>query len=119
MVAAYLREQDAATGVIEGHTDNTGNAAYNTKLSQRRAMAVEKLLTERYGVNVARISSVGYGMERPIADNNTPEGRQANRRVVVKVTNTEQETCLSRGVVTTIETGVSRFFFARCVAFQS
>lgn len=93
-VAAYLRDQDAATGVIEGHTDNTGNAAYNTKLSQRRAMAVEKLLTERYGVNVARISSVGYGMERPIADNNTSEGRQANRRVVVKVTNTEQENVL-------------------------
>jgi len=93
-VATYLGEQSTATGVIEGHTDNTGNAVYNKKLSERRARAVEKLLVEKYGVTVGRISSAGYGEERPIADNNTAEGRHANRRVVVKVTNTEQENVL-------------------------
>ena len=93
-VAAYLREHSTATGAIEAHTDNTGNTAYNKTLSERRARAVEKLLVEKYGVNVGRITSAGYGEERPIADNNTVEGRQANRRVVVKLTNTEQENML-------------------------
>lgn len=90
-VVNYLKEHGSATGVIEGHTDNTGNAAYNKKLSERRARAVEVLLVEKYGVTEGRLSSTGYGMERPIASNDTAEGRQANRRVVVKVTNTEQE----------------------------
>lgn len=93
-VMTYLDDHGSATGVIEGHTDDTGNAAYNKTLSERRARAVEMLLVEQYGVAADRISSAGYGMERPIADNSTVEGREANRRVVVKVTNTEQENVL-------------------------
>lgn len=90
-VAAYLSEHGGAKAVVEGHTDNTGNADYNKTLSERRAMAVEKLLVQKYGVSAGRLDSSGFGEERPIADNNTLEGRHANRRVVVKVTNTEQE----------------------------
>jgi outer membrane protein OmpA-like peptidoglycan-associated protein len=65
---------------IEGHTDNRGGAAYNKKLSQKRAAAVMKWLTSR-GIDRSRLTSEGYGFSRPIATNKTEEGRQENRRV--------------------------------------
>ena len=65
---------------IQGHTDNVGSASYNKKLSRRRAFAVYKYLISR-GISPSRLTYVGYGEERPIADNSTPEGRAVNRRV--------------------------------------
>jgi outer membrane protein OmpA-like peptidoglycan-associated protein len=65
---------------VEGHTDNVGKPAYNEKLSQRRAAAVVTWLVGR-GIGRSRLESHGYGMQRPIADNGTEEGRQENRRV--------------------------------------
>lgn len=65
---------------IEGHTDDRGNDQYNKHLSARRAEAVLKWFTAR-GIAKNRLSSVGYGEERPIASNETEEGRQDNRRV--------------------------------------
>jgi len=70
--------------VIEGHTDNLGSAAYNKKLSQQRAEAVKKYLVER-GIDANRIKAQGFGEERPIASNDTEEGRQKNRRVEAAV----------------------------------
>lgn len=84
-VVTFMKDHSAATTVIEGHTDASGNEAYNVKLSQRRANAVEALLVEQNGVDASRVSSVGYGEARPIADNDTTQGRDANRRVVAKV----------------------------------
>lgn len=84
-VVTFMKDHPAATTVIEGHTDANGSDAYNMKLSQRRATAVEALLVEQNGVDASRISSVGYGEARPIADNETDQGREANRRVVAKV----------------------------------
>ncbi len=69
---------------IEGHTDSTGGAAYNLRLSQRRADAVLDLLAEQ-GVASSRMVSVGYGLDRPIADNDTREGRAKNRRVEIVI----------------------------------
>lgn len=66
--------------LIEGHTDNVGNAASNLKLSINRAEAVKKYITEK-GVDGTRITTQGYGMTRPVVSNKTPEGRQKNRRV--------------------------------------
>jgi OmpA-OmpF porin, OOP family len=66
---------------IEGHTDNVGGSAYNEKLSQRRADAVNKYLAEKFGIDASRLSAKGYGLTRPIASNATKEGRQKNRRV--------------------------------------
>jgi OOP family OmpA-OmpF porin len=66
--------------LVEGHTDSRGSAVYNKGLSQRRADSVMKWLTSK-GVEAARLSAVGFGMERPIATNDTDEGRQTNRRV--------------------------------------
>jgi outer membrane protein OmpA-like peptidoglycan-associated protein len=65
---------------VEGHTDNKGTAAYNKDLSKRRAASVAKWLVD-HGVEKPRISSQGFGLERPIDSNTTDEGRQNNRRV--------------------------------------
>ena len=82
--ADFLRENPAYRAEIQGHTDSTGSRAYNKKLSQRRARAVMKKLIE-LGVDPARLSAVGYGEDRPIADNSTREGRAKNRRVVARL----------------------------------
>jgi OOP family OmpA-OmpF porin len=65
---------------IHGHTDSDGEEAYNQELSQRRAMAVLNWL-KAHGIDGKRLESKGFGESKPIADNNTPEGREKNRRV--------------------------------------
>jgi outer membrane protein OmpA-like peptidoglycan-associated protein len=65
---------------VEGHTDNVGGATYNKGLSQRRAASVVSWLVS-HGVDPSRLSSVGYGLEKPLDTNNTAAGRQRNRRV--------------------------------------
>ncbi len=69
---------------IEGHTDSTGSASYNLELSQERARSVFDFLAEQ-GVSAQRMVSVGYGKERPIADNATAAGRSKNRRVEIVI----------------------------------
>ena len=69
---------------VEGHTDSTGRPEYNQKLSEHRADAVRDLLVQ-YGVPPSRLSIKGYGASHPVADNSTPEGRQANRRVQLEI----------------------------------
>ena len=69
---------------ISGHTDNIGSAAYNQKLSESRAKAVVDYLIE-HGIERSRLSYMGYGLEKPIASNDTEEGRQLNRRVEFKI----------------------------------
>jgi len=70
---------------IEGHTDAFGPDAYNLDLSQRRADAVLAHLGTR-GVDLARVSGTGYGETKPVAGNDTPQGRAANRRIEFIVT---------------------------------
>ncbi|MCW5908037.1 MAG: OmpA family protein [Chitinophagales bacterium] len=70
---------------IEGHTDNVGTDEKNLILSQKRATAVKNYLIKR-GVSAAKLEAFGYGESMPIADNDTPEGRQKNRRVEMKIT---------------------------------
>lgn len=73
-------------GQIDGYTDSVGDAAYNEKLSQRRAAAVASYL-ESKGVSLgSRFSANGFGEENPIADNQTEEGRAQNRRVTIRRT---------------------------------
>jgi OOP family OmpA-OmpF porin len=80
-VAEFLQKYPTVNGVIEGHTDNVGNAAYNLKLSQRRADSVRKYLVEKYNIAPERLTAKGYGMTRPVASNKTAQGRHENRRV--------------------------------------
>lgn len=65
---------------VEGHTDNVGSRAYNLQLSERRAKSVVQYLVKR-GVEPRRLTSRGYGFDRPVASNDTPLGRAKNRRV--------------------------------------
>ena len=69
---------------VQGHTDNVGEVAYNQTLSQRRAEAVLRALVER-GVPPEKLMARGYGTQRPVADNQTDEGRAANRRVEFEI----------------------------------
>lgn len=71
---------------VEGHTDDSGRADANKKLSQERADAVVKYLTEQ-GIAAARLQAIGFGSERPAEPNTTPAGREANRRVEFNLVN--------------------------------
>jgi len=86
-VVKFMGDVPFATALIEGHTDNVGPDAYNLKLSDRRAKAVFDYLTSR-GVDPARLKSIGKGETAPLADNDTDEGRQQNRRVMLIRTDT-------------------------------
>lgn len=77
--AALLLQYPTAEAVIEGHADSTGRMAYNQGLSERRAASVRDHLIAA-GVEPDRLSAVGYGETRPVSDNDSAEGRQANRR---------------------------------------
>ncbi len=70
---------------VMGHTDSTGSEQYNLDLSRRRAESVSNFLVSR-GVARARIESLGYGEQYPIADNTTEDGRAQNRRVEIRIT---------------------------------
>lgn len=82
-VANFLKQHPNTSATIEGHTDSTGAASYNQKLSERRAKAVKHLLVNNHGIENSRLSTIGYGESRPVATNNTKAGRYENRRVVV------------------------------------
>jgi OOP family OmpA-OmpF porin len=84
-VARALVAQPELAVEIEGYTDSIGSAAYNLKLSQRRAEAVKTYLTNQ-GVNAATLTAKGYGKDDPVASNQTAEGRAENRRVAFRVT---------------------------------
>jgi peptidoglycan-associated lipoprotein len=70
---------------IEGHTDNVGAEALNERLGMERAEAVKRYLYEQHQVPLHRINVISYGPDKPIAPNNTRDGRAQNRRVVIKV----------------------------------
>ena len=81
---AKFKGKTADSVVIEGHTDSSGDAAFNQKLSEDRAEAV-KAEAVAQGADADKITTVGYGESKPIADNATREGRATNRRVEIKV----------------------------------
>jgi OOP family OmpA-OmpF porin len=89
--ANFLREFPEAEAEIQGHTDGSGTAEYNLRLSQLRAQAVVNFLVDNEGIAANRLTATGYGETRHIATNSTPEGRLANRRVeaVVEGTSTQ------------------------------
>ena len=86
-VAEKMREYPNSTARVEGHASKTGpSARYNQRLSEARAVAVKSMLTNEFGIEPNRLSTVGYGYDQPIADNNTEEGRAMNRRVYAIIT---------------------------------
>jgi outer membrane protein OmpA-like peptidoglycan-associated protein/tetratricopeptide (TPR) repeat protein len=84
-VVQFLQDNPSVHVVIEGHTDNVGKAADNQKLSHQRAIAVVNYLVI-HGISSKRLTAVGLGTTKPVAPNNTEEGRAQNRRTELKVT---------------------------------
>jgi fibro-slime domain-containing protein len=80
-VAKVLRGDPSLRLRIEGHTDATGDAAYNRDLSQRRADAVKAYLVRTFSIDAGRLTTQGFGPDRPVATNATSNGRFKNRRV--------------------------------------
>jgi outer membrane protein OmpA-like peptidoglycan-associated protein len=83
-IAHALADQGYKKITVEGHTDSRGSESTNRMLSENRAMAVRSLLVSQ-GIEPDKITAIGLGESRPIADNNTPEGRANNRRVEIIV----------------------------------
>ncbi len=80
-IGAMLQAHPELKLLIEGHTDNTGSAEANQGLSEQRAAAVKAYLVKAFGIDPARLAAKGFGASKPVASNDTPEGRQQNRRV--------------------------------------
>lgn len=83
--AITLQRLNWISGVAEGHTDSTGSDAYNQSLSERRAASVMDYLNAK-GISQTRMTAMGFGESKPVADNATREGRAQNRRVVLRRT---------------------------------
>ena len=83
-LAKILNKYPDTNVLIEGHTDSDGSVEYNQTLSESRANSVSAF-AKGLGVESSRITTVGYGETQPVAANNTPEGKQANRRVEIAV----------------------------------
>ena len=80
----FLESNPALKVEIQGHTDNTGSAERNQKLSELRAQSVGDYLTE-HGIDAARLNAAGYGEKKPVATNDTKKGRRLNRRTTIKI----------------------------------
>jgi len=83
--AAVLSQNPDAIIVLEGHTDNTGNAAYNMRLGERRVDAVRRYLAIEKSIPVYKIEQISFGSEKPLAPNNSKDGREQNRSVSISV----------------------------------
>lgn len=85
MVSQLKTDSKAVWVEIEGHTDNVGDKKFNESLGLLRAEAVKRYLYEKHQVPLHKINVISYGEEKPVAPNNTRDGRAQNRRVVIKV----------------------------------
>ena len=77
----YMKKYPGTTAVIEGHSDNVGPVDKNLQLSLERAQSVVSYLQNNFQIAASRLTAAGYGDSRPVADNATDEGKQANRRI--------------------------------------
>ena len=89
-LADFMKRHTDVTAEIEAHTDSMGPEAYNQGLSQRRAESVIDVLVNRFGIASSRLIPRGYGESRPIASNDTEQGRAENRRVMVNLSTEDQ-----------------------------
>lgn len=84
-LARVLADYRLTMIALQGHSDASGDAVANQRLSEQRAMSVAREFVAR-GINGDRMLVTGYGSERPLGGNNTPEGREMNRRVEIRLT---------------------------------
>lgn len=81
VLGTFMKKYPDTTAVIEGHADDVGTDEFNLKLSRQRAESVVNYLVSSQHIEAKRLTAVGYGSSRPIADNSTRAGQQANRRI--------------------------------------
>ncbi len=84
-VEPLVKENRGVYFEIEGHTDSTGDATYNHRLGEERAMAVRDYIASKHGIALSRLNVISYGKDKPVADNKTKDGRAQNRRVVIRI----------------------------------
>lgn len=84
-IADAMSKYPSTSAVIVGHTDNIGKEVVNIKLSHRRAASIKSYLTQKFGIDGSRIKVIGYDYQKPIAGNETAEGRQSNRRAETRI----------------------------------
>ena len=84
-VGPLVKENRGVWFEIEGHTDSTGEAAYNFKLGEERALAVRDYIAKKDSIALSRLNVISYGEEKPVVDNKTREDRAQNRRVVIRI----------------------------------
>ena len=84
-LADFMKDNPGSSVVIEGHTDNVGNETLNQTLSKNRSQAIAAILINTFKIEKSRVKAVGYGESRPIASNDTEQGKRQNRRVVAEV----------------------------------
>lgn len=80
---SMLKDNPSLKITIEGHTDNAGSKAANQTLSEQRAASIKQALVSK-GISSDRIKTTGFGQDKPVADNNTEDGRAKNRRVEIR-----------------------------------
>jgi outer membrane protein OmpA-like peptidoglycan-associated protein len=78
-----IKDSQIDSLVIRGHTDSKGDSLYNLRLSDDRAFSVQDYMLAKTGLNPAKLITHGFGCVLPVASNDTPEGRQKNRRVEI------------------------------------
>lgn len=88
-LAKILQQRPSTRVIIEGHTDNVGDANYNQTLSQKRAQAVVQALIDGFDIEPRRVSAIGYGETDPLLPNTSPANREINRRVIARIYNSE------------------------------
>jgi len=84
-IADLMRKDPATTAVIIGHTDNVGRELVNVKLSHLRAVNIKEYLVGKFGIESSRLKAIGYDYQKPIAENDTPQGRRKNRRAEILI----------------------------------
>ncbi|HMP89433.1 MAG TPA: OmpA family protein [Kiritimatiellia bacterium] len=109
VVVKVLQRDPGATARIEGHADRrrTSKRDYNIRLSERRAKAVLDYIANVGGIDRARLTSVGYGFDRPIAPNDTEENMQRNRRTEIYIRRGDQQTVSPTGQSIDLQTGAA------------
>jgi outer membrane protein OmpA-like peptidoglycan-associated protein len=84
-ITPLVKENRGVWFEIEGHTDTTGDPAYNFRLGEERAMAVRDYIAKTHGIALNRLNVISYGEDKPVAENNKRDGRAQNRRVVIRI----------------------------------
>ena len=84
-IGGFMRAYENTVVDIDGNTDNTGSRELNMTLSKQRAESVKNYLVEKYRFPPIRMRTVGNGPDQPVESNDTPEGREKNRRTDIKV----------------------------------